>query len=205
MNDIIKYLSKIGNSFRFNGKKLSYFLHPYNKTWRNERAIEIPIVAELTKDYHGNTLEVGNVTQNYFSHFGKEWDIVDKWEKAPHVINQDIIDYSPKKKYDKIIAISTLEHCGEDIDNLHEGAKAIKKLKTLVAPMGILIITIPAGFNKIIDKDIQKVGLDIYCLKQTNHLWEQCTLKDLDNIEYDYNEHTAKGLYVCVWKNTALN
>jgi hypothetical protein len=30
-------------TFPYRGVELRYFAHPYNATWRNERAIEIPI------------------------------------------------------------------------------------------------------------------------------------------------------------------
>ena len=43
-----------------------------------------------------------------------EHDIVDKYEKKKGIINQDIVDYKPDKKYDLIISISTLEHVGWD-------------------------------------------------------------------------------------------
>ena len=56
-------------------------------------------------------LEVGNILSHYFS---VNHDIVDKYEKDVDVINQDIIDYHPNKKYDLIVSISSLEHVGED-------------------------------------------------------------------------------------------
>ena len=54
--------------FEYNGKKLPYFYHKYNKTWKNERAVEIPIMLKrYLREFYGDKriLEVGNVLQHY--------------------------------------------------------------------------------------------------------------------------------------------
>ena len=30
-------------NFTFRGREFPYFVHPYNQTWANERAVEIPV------------------------------------------------------------------------------------------------------------------------------------------------------------------
>ena len=42
-------------------------------------------------------LEIGNVLSHYF-----KWDhdVVDKYEKVEGVINEDVVDFRPSKKYD---------------------------------------------------------------------------------------------------------
>lgn len=94
------------------------------------------------KKYKGRKiLEVGNVLSHYFP---VNHDIVDKYEKADGVINQDVIDFYPSKRYDLIISISTLEHVGWD-ENLRDHKilrdpmkvlHAIENLKRLLAPEG---------------------------------------------------------------------
>ena len=79
------------NTFVFKGYTLNYFHHAYNKTWQNERAVEIPIIWGILTGYQGKRiLEVGNVLSHYIP---VEHDIVDKYEMAPGVINQDVVDY----------------------------------------------------------------------------------------------------------------
>src|SRR5579872_7186960 len=75
-------------SFEFRGKTYLYFWHRYNATWRNERAVEIPIAREfIAQSRGGNVLEVGNV----LSHYGPvQHDVLDKYEKAEGVINEDV-------------------------------------------------------------------------------------------------------------------
>ena len=78
----------------------------------NERAIEVPIVWKIVSEYsEGRILEVGNVLSHYFSVCH---DILDKYEKADGVINQDVVNFWAPNKYELIVSISTLEHVGWD-------------------------------------------------------------------------------------------
>lgn len=100
------------NKFTFKGEKYKYFCHRYNDSWGNERSIEVPIVKKIINNYHcEEILELGNVLSHYFKICH---DVVDKYEKGEGVINQDVVDYNPFKKYKLIISISTLEHVGWD-------------------------------------------------------------------------------------------
>jgi hypothetical protein len=49
-------------SFTFAGREYRYFEHPYNETWRNGRAVELPIVLGALDERPGaRVLELGNV------------------------------------------------------------------------------------------------------------------------------------------------
>src|SRR4030042_2245713 len=134
---------KSARTFTLQGHTYTYFCHKYNTTWRNERAVEIPIMLKIVKNYHGEKmLEVGNVLSHYFS---VHHDILDKYEKAAGVINKDVIEFKPSNKYDLIIAISTLEHIGWD-ERPQDPMKilgAIENLKNCLAPKGRIVVTLP--------------------------------------------------------------
>lgn len=99
-------------TFRFDGREYEYPFHPYNRTWKNERSVEIPIVRAILLRHHGaRILEVGNVLAHYFP---IQHDVIDKYEVLPGVINQDILAFVPAEKYDLILSISRLEHIGWD-------------------------------------------------------------------------------------------
>lgn len=135
-------------TFTFSGRSYRYFYHTCNTTWKNERAVEVPIIWEIVKDYQGKSiLEVGDVLSHYFK---VKHDIVDKYEKADGVINKDILDYKVKEKYDLIVSISTLEHIGFDerTRDPTKTLKAMKHLKSLLKKGGKLIVTVPVGFNR---------------------------------------------------------
>ncbi len=181
------YKSK--RTFKFNGKKYRYFYHRNWITWNNERSVELPIALEIIKKNKGKDfLEVGNVLMNFYEY---ERDIVDKYEIAPGVLNEDIVDFNPGKKYDIIITISTLEHVGWD-EKPREALKffkAIKNLKRLLKTGGNIIITIPKGNNPVLDNLIMEKNSPFtksFFLKRVskNNRWKQVSLKKIGNTRY---------------------
>jgi|SRR5271166_198516 len=144
-----------GRVFWIDGKQFHYFYHFYNNTYGAERCVEIPVVRSiLAAAKGGDVLEVGNVLEHYFRF---PHDILDKYEKAPGVINQDVVEFAPGKKYSTIISISTLEHVGfdEEVKDLEKPARAIEHLKSLLAVNGRLVVTVPLGYNPAIDSGIR--------------------------------------------------
>ena len=139
-------------TFRFDGREYEYLYHPYNRTWKNERGVEIPIFRERLLQHQGKRiLEVGNVLSHYFP---IQHDVVDKYEVSPGVINKDIVEFVPQHKYDLIVSISTLEHVGWD-EQPQEPAKLLQAIEhlrsTCLAPGGSLVASLPVGYNKFFD------------------------------------------------------
>lgn len=135
-----------------------YFYHPYNATWIAERKVEIPIFKEFIAEYRpSDILEVGNVLSHYFpiSH-----TVVDKYEKAQGVINEDVVTFSPPRKYKCIISISTLEHVGidEEEKDPEKVLKAIANLLSLLEEGGTLFFSCPQGHNSSLDNFIRSEG-----------------------------------------------
>lgn len=187
--------------FKFEGNKYLYFCHRYNTTWKNERAIEIPIVYNILKKVSSDKiLEVGNVLSHYFS---IKHDVVDKYERAKNVINQDIIDFKTFKKYDLIISISTIEHIGWDDypKNPQKILMALNHLKYLLNPKGKLILTIPLGYNPNLDDLLKKNQIKFnkcYCFKRItqSNKWIELPWKNIQNINYNSPFESANGLLV---------
>jgi hypothetical protein len=93
-------------TFTLGGTRYRYLWHPYMTTWRSERAVELPVAwSSVRRVDPSSTLEVGNVLSNYF---GARHTVVDKYERAPGVINEDIIDFDPGRRYGLIVSVSTL-------------------------------------------------------------------------------------------------
>lgn len=139
-------------TFRFDGREYEYLYHPYNRTWKNERGVEIPIFRELLLQHQGKrVLEVGNVLSHYFpiAH-----DVVDKYEVGPGVINKDIVEFLPQEKYDLIVSISTLEHVGWD-EQPQDPPKLLQAIEHLrsacLSPNGRLVASLPVGYNRYFD------------------------------------------------------
>jgi hypothetical protein len=199
------YFLKIYNLFRvfqFKDQRYHYFCHRYNMTWINERSVEIPIAKDLIKNYsEDKILEVGNVLSHYFkvSH-----DIVDKFEKAEKVINQDIVSFTTKKRYDLIIVISTLEHIGWDEPerNPEKIPLAVSNMKNLLTEKGIIFFTIPLGENPFMDRLIASNSLgftETRFLRRISGLtnkWVEVGRKDVEGAKYNYPFYNANGLVI---------
>jgi hypothetical protein len=139
--------------FFFDGRSYPYFYHFCNKTWKNERGVEIPIFREILLRHQAQRiLEVGNVLSHYLP---VHHDVVDKYEVAPGVINQDILTYTPTERYDLILSISTLEHIGWD-ETPCEPNKLLRVIEHLrsrcLAPRGKLVASLPIGYNTFFDE-----------------------------------------------------
>lgn len=203
-NSLSYYYIKIFKSsrtFTFQGNTYNYFTHKYNSTWRNERSVEVPIIWKSVNESRGKKiLEVGNVLSHYYS---INHDILDKYEEADNVINQDVCDFQSSKKYDLIVSISTLEHVGWD-ENPREPMRilqAIENLKSLLAPQGKIIVTLPLGYNPEMDRLLNDAKIrftKMYCLKRISkdNKWIEANWKDVNNTKYNHLFHIANGLVI---------
>jgi len=194
-------LFKSMRTFTFKKESYNYFYHKYNSTWRNERCVEIPIIWKIVKKYEGKRiLEIGNVLTHYFP---VNHDILDKYEKGEGVINQDVVDFQTTKKYDLIVSISTLEHVGWD-ESPCEPMKilqAIENLKKSLLQKGKLVVTLPLGYNPIMDELLKKGKIqftEMYCLKRISrdNKWIETDWEDIKDIKYGYPFSNANGLVV---------
>jgi SAM-dependent methyltransferase len=138
-------------SFAFRGERYRYLYHRYKHTWLTERAVEVPI-AKAIVDRHSaaRVLEVGNVLSHYgeYTHL-----VVDKYERAPGVLNRDVLDLKDLGPFDLVVAISTLEHVGRDEQPRDPdlAPEAVRRLEALLAPGGRLMVTVPVGYHPGLD------------------------------------------------------
>lgn len=201
----LKYKFSLPGAFEFNNEKYIYYWNMYNATINNERAVEVPIVNRfIGNDLHDkHILEIGNVLPHYCI-LPKNYDIVDKYEKAEFVKNIDILDYFPEKSYDVIVSISTLEHVGKDENpvDMKKAGNAIKHIKTLLKKGGQFICTIPVGYNTELDKEFKKYFDNVYFMKKISkdNIWEQCSKEDALKAKYDIPYPAANAIMIGVYK-----
>ncbi|MFA6008075.1 MAG: glycosyltransferase [Candidatus Shapirobacteria bacterium] len=193
--------------FNFNGEKLKYLRKIYNFSYRNERAVEIPIAEFLWKKYNPvSALEIGNV----LSHYG--WTgqvIIDKYEVAKNVLNIDAVDISTDKKYDLVVSVSTIEHIGWDWGEEKDFDKSIfvlNRVKKVLNPDGHMIITLPLGFNKYLDlflKNNPDFFSETYFLKRISkdNKWTQCLYEEVKNCSYGEPFEAANAIMVGIFNN----
>jgi hypothetical protein len=205
---------KSNRVFLFQEKEYKYFYHHYNVTWTSERSVEIPIIRSvLGRCKNKRVLEVGNILSHYFptSH-----DILDKYEEGKNVINQDVVDFQPTKKYDLIVSISTLEHIGWDEHLLYRTREPQKTLRAFDNPKkclthnGEMWVTFPVGYNPHLDQmiDAGKIAFTkLLCMKRisADNAWVEAKWRDVSNAQYDNPFISANGLAVGYFKNTHNN
>ena len=142
--------------FELGGRRYPYLFDRYKRTWLTERAVEVPVIGALV-DRHGDgrVLEVGHVLGHYRD---GHHIVVDKYERAPGVLNRDALELADLGRFDLIVAISTLEHVGWD-ELPHDPSKAtraVQALRAMLAPGGRLELTVPAGYNPSFDAALRE-------------------------------------------------
>ena len=189
-------------TFTIDGMNFNYWISPYNATWANERAVEIPYIHNVSKDEsHSNVLEVGNVMSNYMP---SEWCVCDKYECGERVINEDVRDLSLKKKFNLIMSISTLEHAGFDEPDQDPNAlaTAIKQLKKHLAVGGEIHCTLSLGYNPHVDRQLKfnSAGFEkVSCLIRDGMTsWQQTELEEALGFTYGRPYNCANAVAFCV-------
>lgn len=208
--------------FRFRSLALRYVTTRYQIAFLTERTAEIPAVLSILAERTGErVLEVGNVLSHYVT---VRHDVIDKYEKAPGIINEDIVDFSPASPYDAVVCISTLEHIGWDEDpqdtiriyiekkdpkdvlkhaDPSKIAATITLLKKMVRPGGRIIFSVPIGYNPHLDAMLSSGAIEMterYCLmriSKTNQ-WVEATWETVKDLKYNEPFLCANGLIVGV-------
>ena len=193
---------KSSEKFEFQGKTYQYFFHPYCTTWRNERAVSVPIIWDIVKGYEEKgkkILEVGNMLSYYFR---VNHDILDKYEIKDGVINQDVVEFKPSKKYDLIISIMTLPEVGwhDKPRDPDKSIRAFENLKKLLAPGGRMVLVVGLGLYTQFESSLRTKKIEFNKLAYLKHLkghrWQEAEWKDVKDIKYDKFVPTAHGILI---------
>jgi hypothetical protein len=197
-------LARRGRSFELDGEQYHYLYRRYNRTWNNERSVELPIVWNAILRNPGRILEVGNVLSNYFL---CKHDVLDKYDGGRRVIKRDVVDYRPRNRYDLIVSISTLEHVGFDPPEEPDAEKIIQALENLctncLARNGRILVTLPLGYNLNADRLIREgtsFFTRLYYLKRVSkdNRWVEDDASGVTNSRYAYPFPAANALAVGV-------
>jgi SAM-dependent methyltransferase len=195
-------LFKSSETFEFQGNSYHYLFHAYCPTWKNERAVIIPIAWDMVQKcrYEGKEiLEIGNMLSYVFK---VDHDIIDKYEVADGIINEDVADFNSSKRYDLIISIFTLQWVGR-YESPPEPAKAmrtIENLKRHLAHGGKIVVIHGFGENPDMDKLIRKGTLRFdkcfYLQRVSGYKWKETTWEDVKDKAYDRSIPTANGVVI---------
>ena len=193
---------KSSETFEFQGKTYHYFFHPYCTTWRNERTVAVPIIWDIVKRYEEkkkNILEVGNMLSYYFkvSH-----DILDKYETKDGVINEDVVDFKPLKKYDLIVSILTLPEVGwyDTPRDLGKSIRAFENLRKLLSPDGQIVLVVGVGLHTQFEMSVRSKTIVFdkqgYMRHLKGYMWQEADWKDVKDVKYDKSVPTSHGILI---------
>lgn len=204
------FIKHTKSKFKFRKIKLRYCFAKYDTCWATERTIEIPLIVYFLNKLNARNkplLEIGNVLNNYTTKY--QPTVVDKYELAKGVINQDIVSYRPIKKYPVAISISTLEHIGFD-EIPKNSSKIIKSIQNILTNClmrrGKLIFTMPLGYNLYLDKLIRQNKIKIneqYFFKRISisNKWIETNKKDAFLIKYNFPYENGNAVLIGIIRN----
>jgi hypothetical protein len=193
-------------TFRFQGKSYHYLFHTYCSTWKNERCAIIPIAWDIAQRYNRqgkNILEIGNVISHIYP---VVHDVLDKYEIGHNVINADIVDYKPSKRYDLIFSIVTMQQIGynESPRDPMKVLRAMENLKSITTPDGLIMILHGLGENKEMDELFKNNKLEFnqqfYLMKTWKYKWKEANWEDVKDLSYDFSIPTARGVVIGIFE-----
>jgi hypothetical protein len=160
-------------------------------TWACERCVEVPIARSYLGAIQSpdRVLEIGNVLSHYAP---ARHVIVDKYEKGPGVINQDILEFATGP-FDLVLSISTFEHIGFDDSSRGSSSKqkileAVSHVRTLLSPKGLAVITVPIGYNpymdEMLDQNAWHATRALFLKRTAFTRWEQTDLRTALPLKY---------------------
>lgn len=184
------------------GRRHYYFHHSYNTTNDNERAIEVPLARQFIRSFtqRASGLEIGNV----LSHYGQApWMVLDRYEQADDVVNDDVLTWSPLRSFPWIVSISTFEHVGWDEPEDRDPSAAIhalRRMRSWLTPGGLAMVTIPLGHHKVLDEAIldgwSGAAASSFYARRPGNRW---VLAEPHAAAYNYEIPTAMALWVGIF------
>jgi hypothetical protein len=195
-----EYFRAFPRTFSLGSRQYPYFLHPYNFTWSNERAVELPVIWDAMRQRAGGrVLEVGNVLSHYFP---VRHEIVDKYERGRKVRNLDVLEIRGEPKYDLIVSISTLEHVGwdEEPKDPDKVVRAVQHLTDQLASGGRLVVTMPLGYNPPLDRLLAQGAVPFtttsFLRRTATTTWHEAAWDEVAGCRYGDPWPAASGLVV---------
>lgn len=132
------------DTFLFDRQLYKYAVFRDGDVYANEKTIELPIFKRAVKN-GGNVLEIGNVLKRHYPELTHI--TLDKTSKGKGIINKDVFEFQPKKKYDLVVAVSSVL----DPKLLLPTIESMKLLGNRV------FISVPLGYDPDLDTEIKKI------------------------------------------------
>ena len=185
--DVFDYFTNefvfLEETFVYKGKKYPLYEHPFNCGYKDarmtERAVEMSLAKEWIDNCEGEIVEVGAVTPYYFTS-DKIVEIVDPMDGHTLVTKQlSVFDCDLKDR--NVLSISTIEHIGVGDYGFQEEHDAVEGLLKILNESKHCLITVPFGFNELLDawilKNRKRPELTVLT-RALNNVWEELGEKE---------------------------
>jgi hypothetical protein len=166
------------DSFVFEGITLKLFPHVHNVgviTGRmTERAIELALADHWLTE-RSDVCEVGAVTPYYWP--GRVKRVIDPFDPSEFVTDRVSLFERSFSGLD-VLSISTIEHVGSGDYGLQKNESAIEALRMIVSQARSFFITIPLGYNKILDdycyhnRNAMDASLVVFSRNRVDNRWK---------------------------------
>jgi SAM-dependent methyltransferase len=117
------------------------------------------------------------------------------------VLNRDVMDPEDLGAFDLIVAISTLEHVGQDEPEREprKAAQAALALRERLAPGGRLLITVPIGYNAAFDAALRDGTVPISSALAMERIgdgrrWREASPDAVWSARYDFLLYRARAV-----------
>ena len=174
----------------------------------SERAIEIPLAIDFLSHYalEGSITELGCVLPYYILKRASH-AVYDLTDDHPQCIKRDIRTLGDDELKGVIVSISTLEHLGLPEYGIEEGHadEGVSLLKQVIANAHKYFITVPIGYNKVLDDFIlSNSGLGEYYITRIKQNPEEWGVVDKPALTDEMKKFGTylKANTVCVFMKT---
>ena len=178
----------MSDTFKIGQLNLNYCRATYNKSYENERSIEIPLGEYFLKKFNNDVAEVGAVMPYY------GWDshiIVDLTDTHPKSYKKNALECN----YDgfNVLSLSTVEHMMKREYNNGSDEDSINFIKIVVKQAENYLITFPCCYNEFLDAYIKESDIPRVLIKRINQGNEWVQDFDLKNMNYLFGHKDGRS------------
>lgn len=207
-NGNLYYFQTLGNneSFNIGELELPYIREESNRSYRNERSVELGVFKWFIEKFNNDVFEIGDVSCHYS--FFKDHKILDPHGPYIHSIRKDVMDYDYTNL--NVVSISCFEHFTTLEYSNNSDDLAIHALNKVVKESKNFLVSIPIGVNRILEKYIKDSKLQYTFMVrdskrgETNN-WGQQQNDDLfqeNYLHFDYQlDYYGSAGVVCFISN----